>query len=214
MARKTRFDKRLGRFRDRDIDQTDVNITGGSISGVKVLELAPSADPTIEFYDSSCADGDISASIEAKATDTASGQEDVDVYFKQQVNGSLVSFMFADADGDLEISKDIAPQNRLLGKKGADVLSANDLSLTAGNYFVVTGTTAINGIATAGWTAGSRVLLEFASTPTVKHNTAASSGYASILVSGGADHVAVAEDVVEIIYDGTNWLLREIWSAS
>jgi hypothetical protein len=122
--------------------------------------------------------------------------------------------MFADADGDLEISKDIAPQNRLLGKKGADVLSANDLSLTAGNYFVVTGTTAINGIATAGWTAGSRVLLEFASTPTVKHNTAASSGYASILVSGGADHEAVAEDVVEIIYDGTNWLLREIWSAS
>jgi len=193
------------------IDQ-DVS-TGGSPSFAEV-ETDRAATPVVEFKDSDCTDDDVNANIEIEATDTVSGQEDVDVYFKQQVNGSLVSFMFSDADGDLEISKDIAPQNRLLGKKGADVLSANDLSLTVGNYFVVTGTTTINGIATAGWTAGSRVLLEFASTPTVKHNTAASSGYASILVSGGADHVAVAGDIVEIIYNGTNWLLREIWSAS
>jgi len=111
MARKTRFDKRLGRFRDRDIDQTDVNITGGSISGVTItgttsdsFEVARSNTPGLFMRDLNCADDEDNAEIYADATDTGSGTEDVDVFLRQMVNGTMTTFMHADADGDLDFS--------------------------------------------------------------------------------------------------------------
>lgn len=98
--------------------------------------------------------------------------------------------------------------DRILGFQGADVTAANDTTLTKGNYFDITGATTINGIAIAGWTAGSIVTLQFDSTPTVKHNTAASAGFASILLAGSGDFSATAGDTLTLRYDGTTW--REI----
>jgi hypothetical protein len=94
---------------------------------------------------------------------------------------------------------------RLQGSKGADIASANDLTLGLGNYFDITGTTQINGIAVANWTAGSEITLQFDSTPTVKHNTAGSAGFASILLAGAVDFVASADDTLTLVYDGTTW---------
>lgn len=101
--------------------------------------------------------------------------------------------------------------NRTTGGKGADVASANDLTLGQGQYFVITGTTQINGIATAGWDTGKPVTLEFAATPTVKHNTAASAGFASLALAGAADFSATAGDTLTAAYNGTVW--REIGRA-
>lgn len=91
--------------------------------------------------------------------------------------------------------------------KGANVASAGDLTLgSAGNSFSITGTTTINAITTTNWQAGSIIILIFASTPTVKHNTAGGASTAKMLLNGGVDFVASANDVLTLIYDGTNWL--------
>ena len=91
--------------------------------------------------------------------------------------------------------------------KGANVASAGDLTLgSAGNSFSITGTTTINAITTTSWQAGSVIRLIFASTPTVKNNTAGGASTAKMLLNGGVDFSATANDVLTLIYDGTNWL--------
>jgi hypothetical protein len=97
---------------------------------------------------------------------------------------------------------------RVLGQQGADVTAANDTTLGVGNYFDITGTTTINGIAVAGWTAGSTVTLQFDASVTVKHNTAASAGFASLQLAAAGDFSATAGDTLLIIFDGTYW--REV----
>lgn len=61
------------------------------------------ANPTLDFHDSNCTDPDINASIDAQATATGTGAENIDVTFKQQVLGALVSFIVSDADGNLAL---------------------------------------------------------------------------------------------------------------
>lgn len=97
---------------------------------------------------------------------------------------------------------------RIRGSKGANVASANDLPLGIdGNTFTITGNVQINGIATANWNTGlPGILLIFSGAPTVKHNTAAGAGFASMLLDGSADFTAAANSRLTLIYDGTNWL--------
>lgn len=86
---------------------------------------------------------------------------------------------------------------RILESQGADVASANDLTLGAdGNAFEITGAVQINAITTTGWINGSTVTLLFSSTPTVKHNTAGGAGTAVILLSGAVDFSATAGDTL------------------
>lgn len=97
---------------------------------------------------------------------------------------------------------------RLLTQKGADVASTNDLTLGAdGNIFTITGTTQINAITTTGWESGARITLIFASTPTVKNNTAGGANTAVMLLAGGADFSATANDVLNLVYvSGTGFI--------
>lgn len=89
---------------------------------------------------------------------------------------------------------------RILGKQGADVASANNLSLgTDGNTFEITGTTQINLLSNVGWQNGSRVTLMFTSTPTVKHNQATSGSNITILLNGAADFIATAGDIIDLV---------------
>ncbi len=89
---------------------------------------------------------------------------------------------------------------------GINVTAANDLTLgNDGNVFTVTGNTQINAITTANWQAGSQIQLIFSGTPTVKNNTAGGAGTATILLAGGVDFAAAANDVLTLVYDGTNW---------
>lgn len=121
--------------------------------------------------------------------------------------GSVVDALYISAKGM------VTPRRRLIGKM-ITVASANDLTLyqssgaAYGNFIVITGATQINGIATTSWDAGSVVELKFDSTPVVKHNTAASAGFASLFLSGAVDFSASANDVLTLVYDGTLW--REV----
>jgi hypothetical protein len=90
--------------------------------------------------------------------------------------------------------------------KGTNTVAANDLTLPSdGNTITITGNTQINAITTARWQAGSQVELIFTGTPTVKNNTAGGAGTATILLAGSTDFVAAANDVLSLVYDGTNW---------
>ena len=94
----------------------------------------------------------------------------------------------------------------ILATKGANIASANDLTLGAdGNTFAITGNTQLNAIITARWTAGSEVILIFTGTPTVKHNTAGGAGTAVLFLAGSVDLVAANNTVLKIVYDGTQW---------
>lgn len=88
---------------------------------------------------------------------------------------------------------------RVLETQGADVASANDLTLGSdGNCFEITGNTQINAITTSGWQNGAMITLLFTSTPTVKHNTAGGAGTAVILLAGAADFSATAGDTLTL----------------
>ncbi len=75
-----------------------------TLSATGDIEAAATGTPKVVFKDSDCADADDNAEIYAEATDTGSGTEDIDLYFRQQINGTMSTFLHADADGDLDFS--------------------------------------------------------------------------------------------------------------
>lgn len=96
--------------------------------------------------------------------------------------------------------------NRFQTAKGVAVASANNLTLGGdGNTFHITGTTTINAITTANWQAGSTIKLIFDGSLTVKNNTAGGGGTAVMLLAGGTDFSATANDVLVLLYDGTSF---------
>jgi hypothetical protein len=100
----------------------------------------------------------------------------------------------------LAINAQTSINGRLNQKQGADVASANNLSLGLdGNVFEITGTTEIQLISNVGWQNGSMVILLFTSTPTVKHSTATSSTNITILLAGATDFVASGGDTLTLM---------------
>lgn len=101
---------------------------------------------------------------------------------------------------------------RYRGSDGGTVASANDLALAYADYANITGSTEIQRIDTTGWTAGTTQRVKFASTPTVKHNQAATLPNATILIDGGADYAPTAGCIAELFFDGTNFYLSPFYS--
>lgn len=87
----------------------------------------------------------------------------------------------------------------IYGVKGSDVASAAALTLPAdGNFFVVTGTTAITSIGTKG--VGGVVYLKFSGSLTLTHHSS------DLILPGGADIVTAAGDIgVFIEYAAGDW---------
>jgi hypothetical protein len=95
---------------------------------------------------------------------------------------------------------------RLQTDKGADVASANDLTLGSdGNVFVITGTTTINAITNTNWQAGSTITLIFTGATTVKHNTAGGAGTSRIFLAGSIDLTTANHTTLTLSHDGTQW---------
>lgn len=131
------------------------------------------------------------------------------IYVDSQTSGTNKYGIYVKAADTLALWIDSGSSRfdgRILGGKGADVASANDLTLgTDGNTFLITGAVTINAIAVANWTAGSHVTLIFSGAPTVKHNTAGGAGTAVLFLAGSADLVAAANTVLGLVYDGTQF---------
>ncbi len=91
--------------------------------------------------------------------------------------------------------------------RGSDITAANDITLpTNGNFFAVTGATQINRL-TAAFQHGTEITLWFQSTPTVKHNQGAGSGFYPVLLNGAVDFVAAANTVIKLVCINANsWI--------
>jgi hypothetical protein len=88
---------------------------------------------------------------------------------------------------------------RILGKKGPDVASDANVTLGNGNYFTITGTTAIDTINSSGWTSGSLVTLRFTASLTLRHDQIGD--FVGLMLASGA-HLAVgANDIVVLLWD-------------
>ena len=89
---------------------------------------------------------------------------------------------------------------RMQTKQGADVASANNLTLGGdGNVFEITGTTQINLINNTNWQNGAEITLTFSSSVTVKNNQGTSGSNVNILLAGGADFAATADDLLTLV---------------
>ena len=86
--------------------------------------------------------------------------------------------------------------------KGANIASANDLTLTT-NSHTITGTTTINAMTILPFIAGDHITLVFSGATTVKHNTAGGAGTAVFKLAGSVDFVTAADTVLGLYYDGT-----------
>lgn len=103
---------------------------------------------------------------------------------------------------------DVWTGGRVHFAKGADVASANDMTLGGGGIsFDITGAVQINTIASTSYQAGDIVILQFDGAPTVKNLTAGAG--AQIELAGSADFIASAGDELGLKYNGTYW--REIF---
>lgn len=97
---------------------------------------------------------------------------------------------------------------RVLESQGAAVASAGTLTLGAdGNFFLITGTTTINHLTTTRWKPGAIVRLMFSGVLTVTNNAGSPpANTAAFLLAGAAGFVTSANDVLTVVYDGTNWV--------
>lgn len=107
----------------------------------------------------------------------------------------------------LEGDKRLRMNGRLQEKMGANVASANDLTLGYdGNSFHITGTTQINAITTTDWQNGSIIRLVFDGSLTVKDNTTGGGSTAPIQLASSVDFAATADDILTLMLDSTRWL--------
>ena len=93
-----------------------------------------------------------------------------------------------------------------VGGKGADIASANDITLTTGFKFDITGTTDINTIDTAGIIEGTEIILHVDDGLTFKHNV--SGAGASLLLSDSEDFVAAAGSNISLYLNNSVWEQR------
>ena len=112
--------------------------------------------------------------------------------------------------GKIIIAEDnLTAKGRFHTSKGADIASADEITLGSGSYFDVTGTTTINHINNTDWQAGDEITLQFDASVTVTHNAGTPAGTeASILLAGAVDFSATVDDTLKLAYDGATW--REV----
>ena len=138
-----------------DYETVADEVSVSSTSSVTNIEFGTdftisNATPVFQFEDTDASAGDVNASIQADATDTGNGTEDIDVEMKQQVAGALTTFLKADADGTLEL---MATTDMVFTPTGTEVhidggLSVGDETDVGDNNFKVVGTSLLVGTVT------------------------------------------------------------------
>lgn len=101
---------------------------------------------------------------------------------------------------------------RLEGAKGATIDSAGASCVTGdctlggdGNFFIISNTTSVDGFATAGWQAGSVIIVETSGSITFNNSGTVAAGFGQLLLVGAANVSMTANDLMMLVYDGTAW---------
>lgn len=122
-------------------------------------------------------------------------------------------FYVETADGTIAKKVTIDPTScgvvwsgRVNPAQGADVSSATTITLgNDGNFFNITGTTTLVGIAIAGWTAGAVIYLKTTGSQTWTNNGSPGAGYGKLLLVGAANVSMTANDLMILVFNGTDW---------
>ena len=91
------------------VDTTNERVGIGTATPATALDVngaittVSTATPGIVQKDSNGTDSDDNAIWYGNLTDTGSGAEDMDQYFRQQVAGTMTTWLFSNADGNLEL---------------------------------------------------------------------------------------------------------------
>lgn len=95
---------------------------------------------------------------------------------------------------------------RVMNKRWTGTGSAADLVLPDdGQFGVITGTTNIQRISTAGWTPTISICTEYTNTLTIEHGIASGGGFARILCEASTNMVVNNGDIVEFFFNGTDF---------
>jgi len=103
------------------------------------------------------------------------------------------------ASAALDKSQNIGLQ---VQRAGQAIAAASTISPDDGNFFLVNGTATIDNISNAARYSGKVLELQTRSSLTIKHD---SGGIGDIRLSGGADFVTAANQIVSFVSDGTLW---------
>jgi len=104
------------------INSSDWDIsTTGAMTGIGDISISE-ATPTVTITDSDAGDGDAGVTLVGAATDTTSGQEDVDLTISQQIAGTLRAVGTFDADGNITF-----------GYGTQNVVATADVTVTGGD---------------------------------------------------------------------------------
>ena len=163
-----------------------------------------SANPTLQFKDTGGTDSDVNALMDVNLTDTGSGTEDVDVTLKQQIAGTLTTFLQADADGVIT-----------LGSATQNVIVKGDLTIDGNGLFMATGgvldwnatdkmthsanTMTVSGFTT--WDMGAVATLDFDGATEL---TTGGTGNITLSPAGGGDVVLGGQRTTLTVGGGTN----------
>lgn len=101
------------------------------------------------------------------------------------------------ATGVLRVGDSSTGIRGLLGG-GASVASASALPVPTGRVFHVTGTTTVTSITSTNFQAGTVITMIFDASLTFTHGS-------NIILAGGVNFSATANDTLTMAYDGTNW---------
>lgn len=115
-------------------------------------------------------------------------------------------------NGYQEISGRKYLSNRLLEYQPTDIASANNLVLTNGRFFRLTGTTELQTINNNGWTGGSWILLEIKSGTIVKHNASdyGLGNYNGILLACQNDFTSSQDLILHLVWDRVSRKWKEV----
>lgn len=91
------------------------------------------------------------------------------------------------------------------GSEGSNTASANDITISYGSFFTVTGSVEMRGLIQLGFPSGTIISMKFTGTPLIKHNGAASGGFGKYLLNGSIDFTPTAGSILTLLFDGTNW---------
>lgn len=98
---------------------------------------------------------------------------------------------------------------RITAALGTTIISGScpsgDCTLTDGNFFVVSGTTAVDGFATSGWTAGSVIVIQTDGNITFNNAGTVAAGFAAMHLVGAANVSMTANDNIMLMYTGAFW---------
>jgi hypothetical protein len=126
-------------FGDSPLSTDGTDLTSTGVYNGTTVTLSASATPGITFKDSDGTDSDDNGIIYGNLTDAGSGTEDFDLYLRQQIAGTLTTFLHADADGSLDFQdRDLVTTGNLAGAtygsdatiSDADLLSIDDGATT------------------------------------------------------------------------------------